>query len=298
MKRTPPSSPGGSTVQTHRLDVHTASNNNRCCTWVILIGTFMLLSGASIFGWLQIPGLNTQIQRLNAEVKRLEGQVDRLEEQNDRFEDSNDRLNTTVGNLQRVNEELGNSTAHLEILVLELNQSWAELNHLANDLANENDRFESINEDLFTVVSFLNSTTFESLETIVAFLEQQIKLQQSLVLRSLETSYQTSLTSWDCGLRGRFPGASFVEDETQPIGDAWPSILNYVDGRVLQSWCLDRADYERFMRADESFSLASIVSRTGDYLQAAVNYYFRGEVSADEWAQANFECSGITPFVF
>jgi outer membrane murein-binding lipoprotein Lpp len=102
------SSPGGSSVGNQTLTVEHAVNNNggrdgarsaglimgmskpRLC---MVAGFLLLVGGLAYFfsGWLEIPGLNNQIDRLEDEVNRLSSEVDRLEAENDRYESKYDR---------------------------------------------------------------------------------------------------------------------------------------------------------------------------------------------------------------
>lgn len=99
------------------------------------------------FGWIQIPGLKTQVEALEdqvelltAEVDRLSVEVDRLENENDRYEDLNDQLNSTVTDLDEIGDGLNETALSLEekvnLLVLQ-NQEYAALNQELNDTVTE-----------------------------------------------------------------------------------------------------------------------------------------------------------------
>jgi hypothetical protein len=110
----------------------------------VLIATVAIVlasTGAGVWGWMSISGLNTQIQE-------LEREVDRLEEQNDRYEVLNSELNTTVASLQLLNDDLKDAAVRLAISVNELNASVTNLQIVNEQLTQANARYSALNIEL------------------------------------------------------------------------------------------------------------------------------------------------------
>ena len=136
---------------------------------LVLLGTM----GAGVWGWLQIPGLDKQIQELEEQVNRLEGQVDRLEIENERYAELNHEFNTTLSELQLVNAEL-------ESQVWSLKQEVGRLGGLVDQLGDLNDQYSEINDDLNNTILELQyanadlKTTAENLSESVGSLNSTV----------------------------------------------------------------------------------------------------------------------------
>ena len=277
----------------------------------LLMGTV----GAGIWGWIQIPGLNNQIKklesqvnRLQAEVDRLETEVDRLEVQNDRFELLNGELNQTVIDLRDVNEDLRSTATSLEESVNELNSTVGNLEKINQNLTAENERFANLNQELGTIVAFLNETAIEfneTYESLTSYLAEQIVANRVLVLQTLENLYTQQVLFWDCSFRDVFRGENFILNEDLVIGSQLPSVLEYVEERVLSELCLNASDFESFLDSRYSldlFSANQLYQGVALYSNAALDYYFPdpGEagLTADVWSKSNYRCENVTKFRF
>jgi DNA repair exonuclease SbcCD ATPase subunit len=177
-----------------------------------LVGLFALGSlGAGLWGWLTIPGLYDQIEE-------LEYQVDRLEVEVNRFEELNQQLNESIAELEGINQDLRNSLT---------------------DLQKENDRLHKLNDNLESIVGFLNETSVvigETLDDVTEYLAEQIAVNRVIVLETLENTYRQDMNNWDCAYRDIFRSQPFVVDENIPIGlNNLPAVLNYVQDRVSHS---------------------------------------------------------------
>lgn len=105
-------------------------------------------AGAATFGWFQIPGLNDQIEELEAQVALLSTEVDRLATENNRYENLNNQLNDTVADFRYLNEELNTTVIELEEVAGELNKTNLELLARVSELAEENENYARLNDEL------------------------------------------------------------------------------------------------------------------------------------------------------
>ena len=270
------------------------------CRWKpILILTVMLgLAGGLAYfllSWLEIPGMNAQIDRLEAEVDRLGSEVDRLESQvdrlgveNERYEDLNDKLNTSVAELQVINTNLTVSIAELEALSISLNASVVE--------------YKKANAELSTVVAFLNNTANDlgtTFDSITSYLSDQISANQALVLQSMENYYRAQVSNWDCDYRNVFLGKLWASNFNIEISFAdRQEVIDYVASNVLDELCIDKAEFTQYLEANyDLLTSAKLVSAVTVVTQQALDFYFPedGEVglSHGEWATADFKCENL-----
>lgn len=276
--------------------------------WAIGGMAIMLIAatGGGIWSWLQIPGLNSQIEELEKQVDRLETEVDRLETQNDRYEMLNSQLNRTAAELEETNIELRFTADRLEFSVENLNNTVFDLEQVNRDLTAENVRYAELNAELTTILDFLNETAEnlnESYEAIVSFLAEQITANRVLVLLSLENTYDQQLMNWDCAFRDVFRGQAFITNEDIPIGDDLPAVLTHVEEEILSEICIDTDDFEAFLNT--RYSLGSLTVNqlyqgVAVYVLAVMNYYFPDDgepgLTPDDWAQAEYRCSNVMSF--
>lgn len=286
--------------------------------------------------WLTIPGfvgqiraLTTEVARLQDLVLRLENQVDRLStevdelaHENERYSMLNAQLNQTAEEYQMLNQQLNASTVYLSHLNEELNHSNAIYEELNAQLSNENGVYASlnselnqtqqeltaINEDLYTVVGFLNNTSSSlqrNLTAIVDSLADQISVQRFLVLETVKNIYQQRIDNWDCGYRDYFLTENFVQDGKAPMSpeELW-DVLDYVDFQILSSLCLDLDDLEDYLLTHAAAPITSngVVQWVSRYLTLAMRHYFSSNyvqegtgagVRPEEWADASYVCSNL-----
>lgn len=262
--------------------------------------------------FLRLPGFKRQIQLLEEQVAELETQVDRLElavddlsDENDRFSSLNGELNATVKELSIINGQFG-------LLNEQLNQSNAELERLNIELGNRTAEFQEHNEDLRSLVGFLNETSFELGQSVAAltnFLDDGVKFYQSSSLRALELDYLVLIRSWDCDYRDFFLGEDFTVDSSAPVGaERYPFVLSYVEDRVLDDLCLDSSDWEIFMEQEvvngpiEELTTTHLIRGVQNYTTQALEFYFPSN-DADEvneatlkwrdWSDADYMCANL-----
>lgn len=245
---------------------------------IIMASLYLILIGALIFfiiAWLEIPGLNKQIDRLAGEVDRLEDEVDRLETQNDRYEDLNNQLNAT-------------SKA--------LNVSVAELSAQVDEL-------EEINQDLYSVAGFLNETAGEinqSFEAITKYLADQIESNKVLVLANTESVMKDVVAKWSCTYENIFIQYDWGKDFSLKIPDsAWTEVMGHVRGDVLEELCLDEDDFLQYLSDKYSFrNSANLISALNLYTKTAIDWYYPEEgepgLSYEDWSAASFECANLS----
>jgi hypothetical protein len=201
-------------------------------------------------------------------------------------------------------DRLTNITGDLEDITADQNATIAALRATLTGFLDENDRLAGLNDDLSTVVTFLNGTSTDlqaSLAQVTSFLADQINANSVIVMRSLENNYLQRIANWDCDYRDVFRGKDFGSnfDNPIPLGDL-PQVVNYVNARVLNEICLDQSDFaqylqEAFPTGVTSFNLLSAVTI---YTREALDFYFpeAGErgLSKQQWAAAGYRCSNLT----
>jgi hypothetical protein len=197
------------------------------------------------------------------------------------------------------------------------------LQSFLQDLMTQNDRLETFNEDLVTLVSFLNSTSLglgNSLEDITDFLSSQIDTNQMLVLKNLENIYRQRIQNWDCDFRDVFRDEAFGNDFTSVIERQakLPAVLDYIDRRIFQDLCLDVTNFESYLDSvfptdgsGESITTYRLIREIVLYTDLAWEYYFSasdnvvggggggGGVPLDDWVDASFKCVRLdNPYVW
>jgi hypothetical protein len=237
-------------------------------------------------------------QDLNTTATRLAKEVDFFEITLAKLVLENGALANLTGALQGLTSELGN-------LTVSQNDTLAQLYGVLDRVSTENLLLESLNNDLVTVVSFLNETSLgldNSLQQITGFLADQIAANQVLVSESLENTYRQRVQSWDCDYRDHFREEPFAGNFNISITDL-SGVVEYVNERVLSEICLDESDFEQFLLGEypdgiNSFRLIRGVSM---YTTNALDFYFpeAGEtgITPAVWAEASYDCQKLqTPF--
>ena len=263
---------------------------------------------------------------LNSTNEELKEEVDNLTDQNSIFEAMNQDLNATVSRLSgevelirgtlsdlaHENESLGNLTSSLQQLVDNLenvssdqNTTLSEMKVVIVDFQRENDRLRLWNDDLLTMISFINGTSLSldsSFKQMTDYLTEQITVNEILVLRSLESFFRNQIASWDCDYRDIFAGENFAQDFGAEISpELEPSILEYVNDRVLSELCLDLKDFQMALKDESmggsltSWKLLRVVSA---YTEAALDFYFPpGDadhgLGPTDWSAASFKCAHL-----
>jgi len=279
-------------------------------------------------------------QHLNASVVELEGitgdlnqtnlelsaRVTELAAENDHYALLNHQLNDTAtnladqvgffqaavtklvlenGSLSNLTGALHDVTSQLGNLTSSQNKTLTQLYDVMNGLTTQNDRLQTLNNNLVTVVSFLNETSLglgNSLQHITQFLSSQIVANQVLVAQSLQNSYDQRLANWDCGYRDYFSGKPFVSNYTVIIKNL-TMVVDYVDTRLLADICLNKTDFEDYLTQQYPNGVNSyrLTRGVNDYTTAALDYYFpqSGQVglAPQAWANASYNCQNLAqPF--
>jgi hypothetical protein len=170
----------------------------------LVAGSLLLTSGAAAYfltGWLDIPGLNNQIEALEAQVDRLAVEVDRLEDENDRYESLNDQLNGTVQEFAGLNDQLNMTTIRLEGINKDLNATNLEFKDRIEDLSQQNQEYATLNVEL-------NATA-------VQFANEVDQFRRAIATLILENADFANLTDKLAGLTGDL--GSIAEDQNLTI---------------------------------------------------------------------------------
>lgn len=118
-------------------------------------------AGAAVFGWFQIPGLNSKIEELQEQISKLSEEVDRLSSENDRYEALNDELNQTAAEFRYLNEELNTTVIELTEISDQLNSTNLALSYRVDELAEENAKYSQQNDELnATAIQLSNEVDF------------------------------------------------------------------------------------------------------------------------------------------
>lgn len=340
---------------------------------IILISTAMSLS-AYFAGWLNIPGLTSEIDRLEKEVDRLTVEVNKLQEENDRFQQLNNELNATVtdlsavvnidlaeksARLEEVNEELtatndalvqqlqdlSNQSQQYEDLNAELNQTSTELRTqletfqnaigqlvlqssdlydlgdtltdatgdfdeigqdqeatliaievVFNEINGINGNLKKLNNDLVSVVSFLEDTSAgldSSLQDTTEFLANQIDTANQRALNSLESEYRTRIIQWDCDYRDSFREYTWGNDYEVAIPSSEINLaVDYVGRQVLDEVCLSTTNFEDFLRTNYSpITSNRIITAITIYADEGLEWLFN--LDTNIWEDASFNCENL-----
>jgi len=273
---------------------------------------------------------------LNATVTELEGisdglnitkielfkRVQELTAENEKYSDMNQELNNTAvrlaqevdffeaaiaklvlenGALANLTEGLEGLTTELGTLTNEQNKTLFGIYDVLYGLTSENNRLESLNKDLVRIVGFLNETSLgldDSLQQVTDFLTDQIAANQVLALASLENTFRQRVLSWDCAYRDYFREQAFGQDFNVLITNV-TGVVDYVDERVLSELCLDKVEFEEYLRQEypEGLNSFRLMRGVDDYTTKALDYYFpevnETGIAPEAWAEASYDCQKL-----
>jgi predicted nuclease with TOPRIM domain len=273
--------------------------------------------------------LNAQLNVTNIEFASLTAQLNvtvfDLRDANGDLDESTLQLMSQVLSLQNFNSNLTDTLEGFTIVNQNLNEDIGTLTELNKDLdstvekfyaeinvlADENQRLETVLQDLTTVVSFFNDTSTElggTLDEVADFLAEQVNATRELLMENMYNSFQQRVTNWDCGLRARFGSEGFANDDFAPIGQArYEDVIDFLDFRVLAQMCIVRNDFEAFLANEVSAQNIPVVDATVLDLNAAVaeytlntlEHYFTNDsngqigLSTTDWVNADFKCTNL-----
>eukprot|EP00978_Attheya_sp_CCMP212_P049764 scaffold706320_cov55-Attheya_sp.AAC.2 len=184
---------------------------------------FMTISGAFLFdryGW-QLPALRRETNRLDEQVEELNQQIDSLNEtytdltievvnlanqtvrlgvENVQLAASNIELNESIAVFADQNEDLSQSLTDLQVITVQLNETYVAFKTINDRLSAENDVLQDTNDVLDAQIVTLNSeiaTTNESVATLTAsrkeYQDQVVQLTNETEV--LEATVDTLTTS-------------------------------------------------------------------------------------------------------
>ena len=167
----------------------------------------------------------------------------------------------------------------------------------------------TLNSNLESIFLYLNESALdldETVDELASFLAEQIGANRALVLQNLQTSYQSTLSLWDCTFFDVYRTSSFVNDVNSPIGSAnISSVLGHVDEQVLTELCLDELNFELYLESTYNggdigaLTVTQLTQGVAVYGGLAVDYMFpdmddEGDgLTQEEWAFARYDCSGL-----
>jgi ABC-type multidrug transport system fused ATPase/permease subunit len=246
----------------------------------------------------ELTAENEEYARLNV---KLNTTAATLAQEVDFFETALNKLVLENGNLSNLTEALQVVTDEVGNITEAQNETLTGLFSVYGGLRSENDRLEALNNNLTTVVSYLNDTSVglgNTLQQITDFLASQIVANQVLVTETLENTYRQKVQAWDCDYRDNFRDKAFGQNFSAVISDV-SSVMDYVDQRILSELCLEKSDFEDYVsvRYPDGLTSFRLVQGVGNYTSAALDYYFpeSGEVgiTPEEWNAASYSCENL-----
>jgi DNA repair exonuclease SbcCD ATPase subunit len=250
----------------------------------------------------ELTAQNDEFARLNTD---LNATAIELDAQVDRFQMAIATLILENSNLSNYTDALANITESLEDITQDQNATIQALKVALEGWVQENEKLGNLNDDLNTVVSFLNETSIgigDSLETFTGFLAEQITSNRVLVLETLESTARQKTSNWDCDYRDIYREKDYGIDFEVfiPTADI-PQVVSYVDARILTDLCLSEADFTKYLEDTYPLFLTSnrLVTAVTVYVTEASDWYFNEGVSPEQWAEAGYQCENIQDqFIF
>ena len=239
--------------------------------------------------------------QLNGTNQELSAQVDRLE-------GTNENMTVTVDRYTLLNDKLSNEIDDLIWLNQNLTNQVSALNQSVIDLERENVRFSDLNDDLTTILSFVEEEADKVEETyraLTAYLSWQIDVNRGLIIDRLSLTYQQMTISWICGLQIIFKGQPFMDNPNSPLGaQAYNDVMEVVENDALAPLCLNMADLEHYLDTERNtetiypidVALNEIISGVSEYTTLALIYYFPTEgegLTDDDWVSADYDCENL-----
>lgn len=274
-------------------------------------------------------GLVDDLEQLNEEVDQINvvlvEQNNEYKENNQVMKENNIFLYSQVNETNKIAANLTAQVALYDSLIIEMEDEInrteiiaAELDLLATNLTaqislfeKENDRLSNITNDLRIVVSFLNDTSgnfVETYELMSNFLAEQITGYRTIRMSNHKIVYKQIITDWDCAVLTRFRLRDFAKDYDTPIGEiSIDDVLTYVDERVLSEVCIERVDFEKFLKSTilqsgeqlSDLTVADLETGVSMYTTDLFDFYFpdagtSGGLIESDWSQAQYDCSKLT----
>lgn len=256
-----------------------------------------------------IDDMNVQNNELEENIDQLQSQNSGLHAEIENLENINSNLTTTLNEKILINGNLDEEVNNLAEEKSLLKTDIEELQISLQQLIHENSQFKSHNEDLMSLVSFLNTIESElegSILNITSDLADLINSYRFLAVRDLEIQYKTIIERWPCKLERLYDGELFVVDPSLSIAGFYDAVMNFVDNSVLIEICADLDDFEKFMLGNvdvndkSSISLTTLLDSLTTYTSLVHDYYFSNSsipfefsLSALDWEAANFHCEEL-----
>lgn len=262
--------------------------------------------------------LEGENERLEASVNQLESSVVTLEGEVNTLGAENKNLADTVFSLNEINEAM---EQELDLLTEEnndLKKNNAALEQNLLDLKEYNDNLVQLNQELASIVSFLQATNPDGnvndgdFDEVIGDTTELIDRYRGLSIQNLEIQYSTIAMMWRCTLNDEFPGTSFtVNPVSVPIGQPFLTlVMGHLDQTTLAPLCSDMGDFNTFLsqfttQDEESLTLSTLTQAVDAYYDNMALHYFPDGLTNDggvsqnntitevEWEKAGFECDGL-----
>lgn len=296
------------------------------------IGQLMIINDALTASSDELKEENNRLKdwakNINATIEEYKEQNEILKTENGKFEEYTKTLNNTVDNLVaelaksvEAEQQLRNTvqdyeelkqTLNAEILHLvnhtnDLNETVMELNHATALYEEQNQKLSSLNEDLNSVVGFLQEEVdgvHSSYESLVGTLADTILRKEVLAEIALMERIRKDISGWECGFTAAFANEDFGKDGEVAIGySSYDTVMNYINDRILSDVCVQRGNFELYLSSEIllpgqkkwEINRNDLVNGVNLYLTEVLNHYFPGEGGSDkiDWNTADYDCRNL-----
>lgn len=250
---------------------------------------------------------NATIQniKLNETVTSLDNSIGKLQE-------TNQNLTESVNNLTVQNTQLTKNVQNLTAENQRLETSIDNLGGQVTNFTNQVQHLQRLNDDLVTIVSFVNETGNDSSRTLSQVsgeLARQITENRRILLQTKENTYKQLISNFECRFDSRFSSSAFVRNKEIPIGPSeYPDVISWTNETYLSEVCANMTDFELFLATNQEIgygdnpppvNIKSNQLIVGHYLYntALLNHYFpdAGEpgLTINDWTAANYSCDNL-----
>ena len=240
--------------------------------------------------------------KLNQTVISLDNSINQLKK-------ANQNLTESVDNLATENTKL---SANIQNLTTENQRFEKSVDNLQGEVLNFTDQVQNLqrlNNDLITIVSFVNETGNDSSRTlsqVTGELARQITENRRILLQTKENTYKRLTSNFECRFDSRFSSSAFVQNKDVPIGPSeYPDVITWTNETHLSEVCANMTDFEIFLANDPEInydgnpppvdiSSNQLIVGYYKYNTALLGHYFpdAGEpgLTINDWTAANFSC--------
>lgn len=251
--------------------------------------------------------LKTENGKFEEYTKTLNNTVDTLVAELAKSVEAEQQLRNTVQDYEELKQTLNAEILHLVNHTNDLNETVMELNHATALYEEQNQKLSSLNEDLNSVVGFLQvevDGVHSSYESLVGTLADTILRKEVLAEIALKERIRKDISGWECGFTAAFANEDFGKDGEVAIGySSYDTVMNYINDRILSDVCVQRGNFELYLSSEIllpgqkkwEINRNDLVNGVNLYLTEVLNHYFPGEGGSDkiDWNTADYDCRNL-----